>query len=408
MLNTLSSPLLAQYVPEVNGHHSLLKHMHLSPPPAETEAPQTFPSFSVSPDSRTVIQSALWDPKDSVLRIFIDAYGDAVDDIEGCRAGRGRLAHTSPSTIMFLNDGHYSWPMRGYIVQCRWRAYRPAWATLTLKSSSDDPTIDAHGTPSDQSKLPPPVGVHEVDTVSSGSLAACVGVAYSHQDSQEWLSYHSNLGVARFHQYYVSGIHTEQQNPVRPSSQGPFSPITWQEIFPLGPELRYLFSQITMYNECVYRFRYVYDYLLVIDTDEYVHIAMPQYQPLQPALPAFLADNMPEHVAAMLLLMWAYPLQCQPQSATGTLVDRSRLREASAQMPGLYDYVSWINGRNKMIIRPAGVLELCVHRICTVADDWDKQVLLPQDKAYVKHFRRWGWWDDKCDQLQQEAASGTL
>ncbi len=404
MHETLSSSLLARYAPQVDGNNSQLKPLHQPLPPSATEAPETFPAFSVSPDYKAVIQSALWDPTDSVLRLFIDAYADVVMDIEGCRAGRGRLAHSSPATVMFLNDGHYNWPMRGYIVQCRWRAHRPSWAALTFKSSSGDRGSEATDDPSRHS--PSPVSVHQVGTAAEGTLAACLGVAYSHQDSSEWVTYHSKLGVEKFHQYYVAGIHTDSKDPVRPVSHGHLQNMSWQELFPLGPELRYLFSQITMYNECLYRFRHAYEYLLVIDTDEYVRIALPQYQNVPLPLPAFLSENMPEHVAAMLLLIWAYPLQCQPESGSGTLVARSMLREPTAQVPGLYEYVSWINGRNKMIIRPVGVLELCVHRICTVADDWDKQVFIPHDQAYVKHFRRWQFWDDKCGELQEDPDPG--
>ena len=377
-----------RYAPEILADH---KHstiaMKESWPPAAMELPRTFPAFAASHDQLAIVQSALWDPRDSILRLFIDAHADAVIEIQSCRAGRKAEAQTSPATLMFLNDGHYSWPMRGYIVQCRWPMYKPDWAALAFNSLRE---------------LPLPVAVHEVETSRTGMLAACVGVAYSHQDSHEWLMYHSKLGVEWFHQYYVGGIHTDSKEPVQPFSEHHISSMSWQEIYPLGPDLRYLFSQITMYNECLYRLRHRFKYLVVIDTDEFIHLALPPHKIQQPALHAFLDDHMPEHVAAMLLLIWAYPKQCQPPSSSDSIVAQSTLREATAQMPGMYDYVSWINGRNKMIIRSQGVLELCVHRICTVADGWDKQVLVPQELAFIKHFRKWKWWDDKCDLLQQD------
>ena len=355
---------------------------------ALAEPDRTFPSFAASPDYFVVAQSALFDSKSSILRLFIDAHAEAVLDIAACRAGRGHEAHSSQATLIFLNDGHYTWPMRGYIVQCRWHGYKPAWAALTFKSAREPPM---------------PVLVHETATVEVGTLAACVGVAYSHQDSLEWQTYHSKMGVDQFHQYFVDGIHTGGKHPVQPHSTQHLRSMSWQEIFPLGPEMRYLFSQLTMYNECVYRFRYSFKYIMVIDIDEYIHLSLPPHQAMQPALPSFLEQTMPEHVSAMLLLIWPYPVQCQPPSPQfDSIVASSILREATAQLPGLYDYVGWINGRNKMIIRPRGVLELCVHRICTVADGWEKQILILPDKAFVKHFRKWQWWDDKCDQLHRD------
>ena len=392
MHELLNEELRSCYAPLVPApdKHSLRRANRTGLAMAPLEPSHTFPAFAASPDHLLIAQSALFDSKESILRLFIDAHADAVLDMVACRAGSGQEAHSSPATLMFLNDGHYSWPMRGYIVQCRWRGYKPAWAGLVMKSTREPPV---------------PVLVHEVATSESGTLAACVGVAYSHQDSHEWQAYHSNLGVEQFHQYYVDGIHTKSEQPVQPHNTRHLPSMSWQEIFPLGPELRYLFSQLTMYNECVYRFRYSFRYVMVIDTDEYIHLNLPQHQAVQPALPSFLGQNMPEYVSAMLLLIWAYPVQCQPSSPSGSILARSTLREATAQLPGLYDYVSWINGRNKMIIRPQGVLELCVHRICTVADGWDKQFLIPPEQAFIKHFRRWQWWDDKCDQLHREPAA---
>ncbi|KAK9828241.1 hypothetical protein WJX74_005099 [Apatococcus lobatus] len=389
MHDFLNEELRSRYAPMVPAprRHSASRANRTGLEVARFEPDPTFPVFAASLDQLVIVQSALHDPKEYVLRVFIDAHADAALDIGSCRAGRGHQAHSSPATLMFLNDGHYSWPMRGYIAQCRWHGYKPAWAALTFKSSREPPV---------------PVLVHELATAANGTLAACVGVAYSHQDSHDWQLYHSQLGVDIFHQYYVVGNHMKDQEPVQPHNTRHLRSMSWQEIFPLGPELRYLFSQLTMYNECVYRFRYSFRYLMMIDTDEYIHLEMPQHQALQPNLLSMLEQDMPEHVAAMLLLIWAYPVQCQPSSPSESIVKKSILREATAQLPGLYDYISWINGRSKMIIRPQGVLEVCVHRICTVADGWDKQVLIRPDRAFVKHFRKWQWWDDKCEQLRRE------
>ena len=61
-----------------------------------------------------------------------------------------------------------------------------------------------------------------------------------------------------------------------------------------------------------------------------------------------------------------------------------------------------LTGRSKMVLRPRGVVEACIHNVCAEADGWDKQIHVDVEAAFLKHFRKYTHFENNCSPAQLE------
>lgn len=130
-----------------------------------------------------------------------------------------------------------------------------------------------------------------------------------------------------------------------------------------------------MYNECLMRSRYSYDYTIFLDVDEFIYInatTMGRKGPV--SLPVFLRHTMPKRTASLELVTYAYPKNC-PATTLGSFVERHKIRDK--HMP---------KHHVKVIARPKHVRELFVHFVISVEEGWQDKLRVNEESAFLKHI----------------------
>ncbi|KAK9850785.1 hypothetical protein WJX84_010348 [Apatococcus fuscideae] len=329
-----------------------------------------------------------YDPHLQEVRIFFDASYDYASTLEFCILGRGPdIIEEMPAVLGFFHDGAPEALYHGFVVACKQPNFVPEWTGVRFK---------------DNWEWPGRMKVHQVPTEKKGQLGVCLGVLYGQQDIiHEWLDYHSAMGVSHFRIYYAPNHFGDAAGPAIKKFER--ADAAWQQVLPLDSRHRRLYSQATMLNECLYRLKYAFEYILMSDIDEFIWLN-PNKTQHAASLPMFIDSILPERTTAAVFLTWAYPTNCQPPSPKGTSAyQRHVVRESIPLYPGLNTYVNWMNGRNKMILRPRGMLEGCIHNICLEADGWDKQIQVGPEVGFLKHFRQYTHWNENnCDPSRLE------
>lgn len=225
-----------------------------------------------------------------------------------------------------------------------------------------------------------PVGrevvVKEVQTNKRGRLAACLGVIYSHQPLlPNWFTYYSDLGVEHFHVYRARD-HSLDQTAISGHDilfTRPFAPhvhpqATYHDVRP--GKHRWQYGQATVHSLCIYSLRYTYDYIVLVDTDEYLWFEKPNA-----SLVAFLDRSLPPAVASARFANWYFPA-CFSNNTS--VVDQYTTADGQ---PELHD------SAGKCVVRPLGVKNFYVHKVYEPATGFEEAYNVPVEQAFVKHFR---------------------
>jgi hypothetical protein len=142
------------------------------------------------------------------------------------------------------------------------------------------------------------------------------------------------------------------------------------------PATTYYFGQYAMMHACWHKQRHAYDFILYVDTDEYVWLeasAMAAPRPLQ----ALLA-HLPDDAAALHMWRWTYPPSCQPANNSSIpLVQRAVL------------HLDHPHNLPKVVLRPRDVRNATNHWPLGVREGMRESVEMP-DKAKIKHLRESG------------------
>ena len=145
-----------------------------------------------------------------------------------------------------------------------------------------------------------------------------MGPLFSHRVTlQPWLQYHEAMGVGHVTIYQAKLTHHEglrdafgifKVDPrahLREAEYERTALVDWRVFSP--PAMRYFAGQSTVYNDCLFRNRWTYDFLLIVDTDEVVKIKSPGFQN---DLPGFLHVSVPLLASAYMLPRVLYPRKC--------------------------------------------------------------------------------------------------
>lgn len=243
----------------------------------------------------------------------------------------------------------------------------------------------------------------QVNLVQKGILGACEAVVFNDQFPAlyEWLHFHSQLGVDGFQIYFTN--QTVQWDAPAQSDGSKFKPfnypgVSWVHFDHLALEERFWYSQITLYNDCVYRLRHTYKYLMVIDYDEFLIIRDTRFNG-EGGLKAMLRHLFPPNHAAVGIYRYAYRGDCGDGAASADQTYHEkfthRLKETESQ-----SVLSSKRFADKLIVRPDRVDNFYTHYLISAQQGFTAQTMNAQPSmVFLKHLRRY---DQDCSELTNE------
>ena len=138
------------------------------------------------------------------------------------------------------------------------------------------------------------------------------------------------------------------------------------------PATSFYFGQFAMMHACWYMQRYAYDFVLYVDTDEYVWLESSVMGRPKPLL-AWLG-TVPAKAATVTLHRFTYPPACQPSGAHAPMVERAVVRQEDAHQ------------HSKMLVRPRDLLLATNHVPVDVRDGFEESYDAV-DEVRLKHIR---------------------
>jgi hypothetical protein len=237
-------------------------------------------------------------------------------------------------------------------------------------------------------------------------VGACNAVVNSDKSEMlyEWLQHYTDLGVDGFHIYFTnqsvnwndssSRDKYSDENVPKPFN---FPRVSWVHFEHLPLEDRFLYSQQSVYNDCVYRLRHSYEYLVMFDMDEFLVIRDPRFA-RSGGLKSLLHHVFPPHYAAVGVYRYAYRDDCRKDPLQTKLYHEKathRLKEPESQ--------SVLNSKHfadKLIIKPNRVDIFYMHFLASVREGYvvDASNTLPS-MVFLKHLRKY---DQSCQELTDE------
>ena len=233
--------------------------------------------------------------------------------------------------------------------------------------------------------------VFDIPVERVGRLAACVGPLVSGALPQEWVRHHLGLGVEQIFSFvpsgteYMDGKHNVNADIPRnildylhwsgtflpkPVTLTPLESVEYMLYAP--PASSYYFGQFAMMHACWFRQRHAYDFVMDLDTDEYIWLEAGMMSQPKPA--HALLDSVPGDAAAVTLGRFVYPPKCQPTNKSVPLVRRAIMRQPLADWQG------------KFILRPRDVVIATNHKTVKVREGMQMSVDLSRS-AKIKHLR---------------------
>ena len=237
----------------------------------------------------------------------------------------------------------------------------------------------------------------------------------------DWLEHHAHAGVAGVHAYVVRDMLLEGDRAA--ADHAGHTPdtqlmllnhrlLSWH-VYRDHADLGWYYGQLLVYNDCIYRSRRAYDYVLVIDQDEFLHSPSGAASPgwLPPLLGKLFAAGTP--TASVAFATALYPVRCVTR-------DLQPLGLQGAPLPGLqmasYEFDWARNGApdfahcsglvvppgppdadtrycsHKSAVRPLHVSSMTVHDVFAT-DGTNITRVRDADPAlaYVRHVRCSAW-----------------
>ncbi|CAL8469654.1 g9195 [Coccomyxa elongata] len=255
------------------------------------------------------------------------------------------------------------------------------------------------------------------------SVGMCVGPVFSAAPTfLDWLQYYADMGVEGIHMYAVvadfilspnGGGYMHNPGNYRALSIENHRLLRWKIFHPSPWSLHY-YGQWLIYNDCAFRWRHYYDYLLFVDRDEFVHFV--GKQPHEVNLAVEMAARFQPTTASISFFGALYPVRCltkriQVLGAHGSADGKSPLSGIGNLFTQVYEgYDLWAkdkvqpnflncstayHGPNagrachpKSVIRPLAIKDMNVHFLAGVQEGFDEQpVAVDPQTAFLKHLR---------------------
>jgi len=230
-----------------------------------------------------------------------------------------------------------------------------------------------------------------------------VAVIYTEKMQQmyEWFNHNTLLGVEGFDVYWTNSSVTPESDESKTSPPSPFSypGVRWVKFQHLPLEERYLYSQTTVYNECVYRNRHTYEYLMMFDTDEFLVLKDRRYAD-ERGLERWLRHTFSPLQAAIGVYRYAYRDDCQEgdaQAVGSTYLEKFTHR---IEEPESKTVLNSKRFADKLIIKPLRCHRFYMHFLQSTREGFELQTMNTQPSlVFLKHLRSYG---QDCNQLVTE------
>ena len=241
--------------------------------------------------------------------------------------------------------------------------------------------------------------IEPIQMQQTATIGACVGPLFSAAPTlHDWMYYHRDMQVSEFHIYVPHGKFIDSANYSREAGSHPgvglratqratpfySSVVSWHHFWPMPDS--YYFAQMTIYNECVFRNRHRYQYLVLIDVDEFLVMS-------NGTLLEFLEHQLTASTAGILLPISWHAVTCPRNDGIQTYIgyDPFADRRPDMQYFDGQDKKEWYGG-SKSVVRPLNVVDQHVHvpliGTPNVADLVKR--ILPSEAA-MKHVRCSSW-----------------
>jgi len=340
------------------------------------------------------LYSVLYDPLDNAVQVVVEIESvyqneDLVGIIRNGTGGEARLQPDSSSHFDFL-------------VEDKWPILILRFSAISWMAGAVDMAIGL-GESSLASFRSPFTPVELIEVSRNGLIGACVSPLFAHTPHlMDWIQYHVELGVNEVQMYvpHASFIDAENYTSVYGSAPlkgqrgrfrvQPFHSryVAWRHYTPRPSS--YYFGQLATYNDCIFRNRRRYDFIMLLDTDEFVVLQQP---PLLSFLETFLTENysnirLPNFYTSVacpvqedLQILEDFDIFVEPYPDASLLVVREGEEGGTA---------NWNTG-SKTIVRPLNVKATHTHGPVYLEEGKVKDFLIDAEIGGMRHVRCSSW-----------------
>ena len=216
----------------------------------------------------------------------------------------------------------------------------------------------------------------------------------------EWFNHYTLLGVEGFDIYWTnSSISPEKDQKESVPSPFPYPGVRWVQFRHLTLEDRYLYSQTTMLNDCVYYNRHKYEAIMVFDVDEFLILKDQRYTD-EGGLQRWLHHVFPPSNAAIGVYRYAYRDDCgenNEQAMSRPYLERFTHRLEESESQGVLHSKHYAD---KLIIKPLRTRLFYMHFLTGTRNNYEQQTFNVQPTlVFLKHLRSYG---EACEKLLTE------
>ncbi|CAL8469521.1 g9062 [Coccomyxa elongata] len=239
-------------------------------------------------------------------------------------------------------------------------------------------------------------------------VGMCVGPIFSETPTfLDWLQYYADLGVDGIHMYAAVAefiLHRDDYMHA-PGSRRTVQfqshhLVTWRAFHPSRWSQHY-YGQWLIFNDCVFRTRNIYDYIMFHDRDEFVHFVGFD-KPRQVQLKHFFEQHFgAPDVASVVYWGGLYRLHCHMIKVSKIGTGGAARGEVDYQAYQGYNVwaadprtpnftgCDWISCHPKSVVRPLGVEIMGVHHAGRVSEGFvqGEPKVLPPEVIFIKHLR---------------------
>lgn len=340
--------------------------------------------------------NSLCSPQCTPAQVFLEGRGDLDETIfRFCLVTAGSQQATLTATLdPFSNrpgkdDTRFWKPLK---VACE---SPPSWlgeGTAKLGIQVSDPEQKLM-------EVPQHLTIEPIFTQQTARLGACLGPLFSASPTMhDWMYYHRDMQISEFHIYVPHGRFIDAANYSREAGSHPAkglrssarattfysSTVTWHHYRPRP--LSYYFGQMITYNECIFRNRHRYEYLVLMDSDEFLVLA-------EGTLLQLLDRELTATVAGVVFPISWHTVSCPKRNGLQVYKGYDPFASKTPDMTYFNnkDPKEWYGGA-KSIVRPGNVITQHVHMPLTgTVSVTELEKRIPPVLAAMKHVRCGSW-----------------
>ncbi|CAK0784444.1 hypothetical protein CVIRNUC_007648 [Coccomyxa viridis] len=345
--------------------------------------------------------SALHDPLEGLVRVFAEVYPvDVCKSISSCTvaitgAAEETLTVPAIAEVPFINLTAKP-ELRECFLKCKLPHQGLRLEHVTIESSDGQALATW--------------AVEEVDKLPQGKpkgVGMCVGPIFSSTPTTlDWLQYYAELGVSGIHMYAVvadfvlkPSNYMHEPGSLRALQLEHHRLVTWRAFHPSKWSAHY-YGQWLIFNDCVFRTRNVYEYIMFHDRDEFIHFV--GYAPKKVHLLSMFARLFGERDVPSITYWGALiHTHCHVEAVGRVGSRRARIgEEVEVQTYSGYDVweedlrapnftgCTWKTCHPKSVIRPLGVEVMNIHHYHLAAEGFRKEYkMVGPEAVLIKHVR---------------------